>query len=199
MPRSEAIVRSPAAAIETTTPVRPATGPGGSTPRSRQRARDELAGGVVADAADEASPRRRAPRPTRRRSPPGRRGRCSCRAGWSSPGTSGRVEAHDDVEQEVAEGTMRTALSRSSHGRRQSRARGCARSQSAGSSAPPACWRPLAARRCAVAPAGRRARRPGGVRGRAVLPRARRRGGAALPRGRRDRRPARRTRRSGRS
>ena len=145
-------------------------------------------------AADEASPRRRATPPTRRRSPPGRRGRCACVAGWSSPGTSARVEAHDHVEEQVAEG-------HDPHGAKlvawkaTVAARGCARSRSAGSSARRACSRRPAARR------SRRSRRPGerpgrarGVRGRAVLPRARRRGGAALPRGRRDLGRARRTR-----
>ena len=51
VPRSDAIVRSPAAAIETTTPVWPATGPR-ATPRATRSRRASSPGGIGADAAD---------------------------------------------------------------------------------------------------------------------------------------------------
>ena len=101
-PRSEAIVRSPADASETTTPVRPAAGPTTSTPRLQQLGGHELAGGVVAALADETRARTELARP---------RGDVGGLAAGARPG-DGRlvvardervVELHDHVEQQVAE------------------------------------------------------------------------------------------------
>ena len=93
-PRSETIVRSPAAAIATTTPLRPSAGPATSTPRPRSSARDELPCRVAAALRDEARlcAERRGPRGDVRGLPAGadarrrRRGRrraTSGRRGWT--------------------------------------------------------------------------------------------------------------------
>ena len=102
-PRSEAIERSPPAASETTTPVRPSAGPATSTPRAAELARRELAGRVGAALADEArlGAERRRPRGHVRGLPAGadERLRRPVGAGDERP-----VEADDHVEEEVAEG-----------------------------------------------------------------------------------------------
>ena len=77
--------------------------PGDLDAAPAQLARDELAGRVGAALADEAAPRRRAPPPTRRRSRPGRRRRRASSPTRSSSGDERPVEAHDHVEEQVAE------------------------------------------------------------------------------------------------
>src|SRR5581483_5760542 len=183
-PRSDAIVRSPAAAIETTTPVRPEAGPRTSTPRARS-----------SPAAS--SPAASAPRlPTKRAAPPSAATQAATFAAWppaqsreaagvSSPGTSGRSTRTTTSSRRSPSVVTRTV--RWSHGRaeppgetallrprRPRRGRGDDRDRPP--PAPPGAAPALRARG---------ARR---VRGRAVLPRARRARGAELPRGRRDRR-----------
>ena len=197
-PRSDAIVRSPAAAIETTTPVRPADGP-------RRR-------------------RRRARASSRRTSSPAASRRAARRSVASAPSDAAHAAtfaACPPAPVLVVAGLVVAGHERLCRGAR-SRRGGGRRAWSMRTRTIVAWTATVAARRLRsfaigglvgaagalatarrsslrVAAPARRAGRPGGVRGCAVLPRARRRGGAALPRGRRDRPPGRRTRRSGRS
>ena len=116
LPRSDAIVRSPSDAIETTTPVRPATGPTTSTPCARSSRVDELAGRVVAAPADEARVGAERARP---RGDVRRLAACD-RARLGRPVVARHerlVEAHDHVEEQVSECRQPHAVG-SSHGRR---------------------------------------------------------------------------------
>ena len=172
-PRSEAIERSPAEAIETTTPFRARRRAGELDAVCRELARRRARRRRRRRASRRSAPRRRATRPRRRRSRPARRRR----RGSSRPVVARDerpVEPDDHVEDQVAEGDEAHAydgLMDESKGRWSfGGGRRCARSRSA---------RRRRGRhdRDAFAGSGARprqsrARGPRRVRGRAVLPRA---------------------------
>ena len=160
MPRSDAIVRSPDAAIETTTPVRPATGPRCETPRraSSRRTSSPATSAPTRPTNVAVAPSDAAHAATFAAWPPGP---VLVLAGWSSPGTSSRVEAYDDVEQEIAEGDDAHGVSRLVVWKATVVVRGCGRSRSAVSSARRACSRRHGVRR--FAGRGAPAVRPGGL------------------------------------
>ena len=126
------------------------------------------------------------------------RRRCAWSPVWSSPGTSGVSRRTITSSRRSPSVVMRTQYDRRMEGdsRVATRLRSFAIGGLVGAAGVLATARRVS-RRTRGRPGS--ARWSGGVRGCAVLPRARRRGGAALPRRRRHRRRARRTRRSGRS
>ena len=107
-PRSDAIVRSPSDAIETTTPVRPPTGPTTSTPRSRS-SRATSSPAASSRASSRIAPRHRVRAPRRRRSRPARRPARVVATGRRPASGSSRLDDH--VQQQVAK--MVTARVRS--------------------------------------------------------------------------------------
>ena len=145
-PRSEAIVRSPSEASETTTPVRPPVGPATSTPRP--------ASSRVTSSPAVSSPRL----PTKRASAPSSCAHAATFAAcppapvrvaatWSSPVTSGCASSTITSSKRSPRVVSRTSTIVAWKAGRA--AEGFARSRSAGSSVPPARSRPFAARRAA--------------------------------------------------